>query len=521
MQARKRDETTAPQTPESNSVGPRGSLALPALFWAIFAVLLAFTISRHEMWSDELQAFLIARDSNSLAELFRNLRYEGHPALWYLLLLIPAHISWNPVGMQILNYLLALTEASLILSVRDLKLIVRVLLVFSFTVFYTDGALARSYMLALLLLTAALCCYSSKRSISYLTILFIALAINTHLFAIPIALLLAAWMFFPELSKNLGDWLRKICTRERILLTLVLVTSTVIASLTLRPPVDEFLPHYGRIEYSLGHNLLVSLSGLWAGIFVPMPLIHHFGLLAQALPTKDHAPILATILSLLCLLLATLTLRTLRARAFYLVACMAEILAFALTVHLPDLRHYGMLFVIFILALLMDARSATLPNARFRLKPAVASSLLIALLALQAVYGVYAAAVDWSRSYSNAHDAALWLRESHLAQTPIVIVGASGPSIVGYLERNSVFYAACDCEGSFYKYARGWDYERTVTADELQQIHGRYQQPVTIISNNKFSDAETLSLQIHEIKEFSGEVLSGSERYFIYEQNAR
>jgi hypothetical protein len=328
-------------------------------------------------------------------------------------------------------------------------------------------------------------------------------------------------MFFPELSKNPSDWFRKICAWEGILLSLVLMTSTVIAFLTLRPPADEFLPHYGRIEYSVGHNLLVSLSGVWAGIFVPMPLIHHFGLLTETLPTKDHAPILSTILSLLCLSLATLTLRTLRARAFYLIACTVEILAFALTVHLPDLRHYGMLFAIFILALLMDARSVTLPDARFQLKPAWAFGLLIALLALQAAYGIYAATVDWTRPYSNAHDAVLWLRENHLDQAPLVIVGASGPSIVGYLERKSVFYAACDCEGSFYKYARGWDYERTVTADELQQIHDRYQQRVTIISNYKFTDAEMLNLQIHEIKEFSGEVLSGSERYFIYEQNSR
>ena len=83
--------------------------------WFFFAILLGVTIFRHEMWSDELQAFLIARDSHSLADLLNNLHYEGHPALWHLLLLIPSHISWNPAGMQVLNFLLALIEAWLIL----------------------------------------------------------------------------------------------------------------------------------------------------------------------------------------------------------------------------------------------------------------------------------------------------------------------------------------------------------------------------------------------------------------------
>lgn len=490
--------------------------------WLAYALLLGFTIFRHQMWSDELQAFLIARDSRSIAELFQNLRYEGHPALWHLLLLIPSHISWNPVGMQILNYLLALTEAWLILSVRELKLFVRLLLIFSFTLFYTDGTLARSYMLAVLLLTAAQLSHNQKHKFNYLTILFLALAIQTHFFAIPIALLLAFWLFFPELTSHSRNGFKGYCNFEIICLTVVLIASTLLAYFTIRPPSDEYLPHYGRISYSIGHNFLVSLSGVWAGIFVPYPLIHASSFLSGILPDKGHAPPLSIVLSLFFLVVAALILRTTRARLFFLLTCLVEILAFAITVHLPDLRHYGMLFAAFLLALLIDSRSLTAPRARFLIKPAVSFALLLSFLTLQAAYGLNSAAREWSRPYSNAHDAALWLRENHLGQSPMIVVGASGPAIVGYLERASVFYAACDCEASFYKYARNWDYENPLTADELARLRklnqAENQAPEIIITNQKLADSELEILHIREVKEFSSEVVSGNERYFIYQQ---
>jgi hypothetical protein len=499
--------------------GVAGNLSLPLLFWGFFALLLGLTISRHEMWSDEMQAFLIARDSNSLAALFHNLRYEGHPALWHLLLMIPAHISWNPAGMQILNYLLALIEAWLILSARALKLPIRVLLIFSFTLFYTDATLSRSYMLAILLLTAAVAAYNSNRSINTLSILFLALAINTHLFAIPTAFFLAVWLFFPDIPKAITGFPGVLRSRERIFLSLALLGSTVIALLTMRPPADEFLPHYGRISYSLAHNLLVSFSGLWAGIFIPYPLVHAT-FLAQLLPDKDHAPLLAIFLTLLCLLLATLTLRTSRARVFFLLASASELLLFALTVHLPELRHYGMIFAAFLLALLIDARSSSSASARIQLKPVILFTLLIAYLSLQATYGLYAALQDWRRPYSYAHAASNWLRQNQLDQSPLLIVGASGPSIVGYLERPSVHYAACDCDASYYKYASNWDYEKPIHPGEILSLGNKANLPVVIVSNRKFADSELATLKIHKLIEFSGDAISGSERYFIYQQNA-
>lgn len=59
---------------------------LPRVALAAVVLLQVALIVTHVAWRDELQALMLAWHSGSLAELLANLRYEGHPALWYLLL---------------------------------------------------------------------------------------------------------------------------------------------------------------------------------------------------------------------------------------------------------------------------------------------------------------------------------------------------------------------------------------------------------------------------------------------------
>ena len=146
-------ETAAQQTPHSVQVS--GKSAATYAFMGVFAVLLGLVTSQHEMYVDEAQAWLIARDSGNLLELAQHLRYEGHPALWYVLLYLPAHLSVSLVWMQVLNYVLSLAMAWLVLSERRMPLAMRVMSVFSVPLFFYMGVVARSYMLAAVLLVGA------------------------------------------------------------------------------------------------------------------------------------------------------------------------------------------------------------------------------------------------------------------------------------------------------------------------------------------------------------------------------
>src|SRR5215204_4993221 len=94
--------------------------------WGLFFILTLTGILRHELWLDEAQHFLIARDSGSLPELFRNMRYDGHVQLWnYLLFFIVHYISADPLAMQLLHLLIINAAVLLFLRFAPFSLMVK------------------------------------------------------------------------------------------------------------------------------------------------------------------------------------------------------------------------------------------------------------------------------------------------------------------------------------------------------------------------------------------------------------
>ena len=105
----------------------------------------------HEIWRDEWQAWLIARDSNSLAELYENVKYEGHPTLWHLLLYGLTKITHDPWIMQLLHLIISMAAAALILFKAPFAAWQKIGLVFGYFFLFEYTVLSRSYGLSLLL----------------------------------------------------------------------------------------------------------------------------------------------------------------------------------------------------------------------------------------------------------------------------------------------------------------------------------------------------------------------------------
>ena len=80
-------------------------MKLPVLL--IFFILSLIGILHHEIWLDEAQHFLIARDSKNLQELIGACRIEGHPVLWDILLFVITRFSSNPFWMQFVHILIS------------------------------------------------------------------------------------------------------------------------------------------------------------------------------------------------------------------------------------------------------------------------------------------------------------------------------------------------------------------------------------------------------------------------------
>jgi hypothetical protein len=486
--------------------------------FVLFALLLAMVAFRHQLWNDEMQAWLIARDNHSLFDLFHALRYEGHPAFWYLVLYIPAHMSWNPVSMEVINYLFAVAEAWLVLSARRLHWPLRVLIVFSFYVFSYYGGLARSYMLTMLLLTAATRCLLGERQHRKLAILLLALAMNTHILAVPVAGAIALWAFcFAKLDswKKSG---RIFLDSEFRIALVVLLASLATAYLTVRMPADINVPIWPEGRHSMAFNILQSEERAWKA-FLPARPESMPASVRGWLDPDNHLSLPAIGLSLILMILIAGALRTSQARTFFLTAATLLLIAMGITVKDPDLRHLGMLFTVFVLALMIDAYTVSGKAGRLRLPQTLASVVVLAILAFQTLTGIYYTTSILTHPKYAAGDVASWLKQQGLDRNPLVFGGHWTTPVIGYVERPSTYVVSCKCFGSYVVFNTKFDSYRIVSLEDLKTSRGSAPLPVILIqSNPKLDPAYAQKLGLVEIHSFvaRGEDLQGS--YTLYEQ---
>lgn len=218
---------------------------------AAYSGTVAFTIAHHEPWSDEAQAWQLAR-SLPLGQLFKTyLRYEGHPGLWHFLLSCLIHLGLGYTGLHWLCGLIALAGVCLLVFFAPFPRYVRLALPFTFFLAYQYAVIARGYVLVPLLLFAIAMAW--KRSPVVLAVL-LGLLGNVALHACAISGGLAL-LYMVERRRNDGLQPRK----TLLVAAAILVAFYGFALWTVWPPSDLHLyrPEMGE---SLGFKLKVELS---------------------------------------------------------------------------------------------------------------------------------------------------------------------------------------------------------------------------------------------------------------------
>ena len=114
---------------------------------ATFAGLLAFGDAHHAYWADEVQAWLIAKDSSVWNMFAHVLRYEGNPGLWHLLLWVPAHLGAPMATLSVITAIAALAGVVLLVYRSPFPAWARALLPFAYFVCFQGGVVARPYCL--------------------------------------------------------------------------------------------------------------------------------------------------------------------------------------------------------------------------------------------------------------------------------------------------------------------------------------------------------------------------------------
>lgn len=336
----------APLAAERAAVSPvaaaRNRRPLLLAVFVIVAVVSAITIHAHAMWFDELQAWNIARASHSLGDLVTNLRYEGHPPLWYLALYGITRFTGDPRAMQVLAWGGVVAVDGLILFRSPFPVPARVALVAGYFFAFEYSVIARSYGLGLLLLVVALGALGRDRPRWAMATVALALLAWTSLaggvLAGSIAVVVA------------GRWWSRRDDRGAVTCAGVTLSAAAIAALLCVPPSDFHSFSLGipnsTSEYFSPTRLAAALGGTWRGL-VPVPV--GVGRWNTNVIDQLGGVWIQAVVSLALVVLVAWVLRPYRiAFSLWIVGAVAYVV-FSVVVVLPDRAHYaGAFFLLFV-----------------------------------------------------------------------------------------------------------------------------------------------------------------------------
>ena len=166
-------------------------LLIPLIIYLTINLIL---IKFHEPWRDEALQWLIAEKLSPL-EILEEMKYQGHPALWYFLLFPFNRLNFPYYSANLLSLGFMLASAFLFLRFSPFPIYVRIIVLFSPIFVYFFPVISRSYCLIppILFLLAMVYPYRHTKTIIYG--LLIALLIQTHVLMLGMAgLLLLFWV---------------------------------------------------------------------------------------------------------------------------------------------------------------------------------------------------------------------------------------------------------------------------------------------------------------------------------------
>jgi hypothetical protein len=164
-----------------------------AIALCLYLAIAGWVSLHHEAWTDEAQAWLLARDNSLPDLLFKRLHYEGTPGLWHLLLWVLCRLHFSYGAMHWATVLAGGAAAFVLLRSSPFPLAVRLLLPFSFALAYQTPIVARSYSLVPLLAFAICVELDPGKRRPVRLALLIGLLINTSLLSVFFGLGFAAF----------------------------------------------------------------------------------------------------------------------------------------------------------------------------------------------------------------------------------------------------------------------------------------------------------------------------------------
>jgi hypothetical protein len=472
------------------------------------------------MWRDEMQAWLLVRDSATLADLLHNLKYEGHPALWHICLMLLRYVSHSPVAMQFLHVAIATATVFVFVKYSPFTNLQKLLFAFGYYSFFEYSIISRNYGIGILLIFI-FCTLYRCRCTHFLSIGFVLLLLShANIFGLIIVNVVCSALivdFFLTRKKHSYQQHDLVRIAFGFFLIILGITTSV---LQLVPPQDSgYAPGWLFIFDFM--NFSETIGALRNAYFpVQIQTLHFWNSNIFNKYQLQYASVA------LVFLIIAWTCCVLIKKPVALYIFFASTLGIGLFLYAKSLgsyRHGGYLFFVFLMSAWIYRAVREFECTKFSRPSGTRSDSFFsvattALLFIHAVGGLNANFLDHKYVFSAAGDAARYLESVSDEQTPIIgYPDFAASAVIGHLGAKSFYYPQGHRHGSFVR----WDMDRTESVSIrdvialCQQASDESRRDVILVSNEILDGNSPPSARFTLLKSFQSAVVR-DEIYYIY-----
>ena len=385
----------------------------------ILFVTLALVIGvNHEPWADEAQSWIIARDASCGEIIWDISRYEGTFPLWFLTIKLFISLGLQYEYFFIIPIIISSIGLLVFFKSVDCPKFVKVLLPFSYYVFYQYTIIARSYAYLFLALSLWAAVYKERMNKKFLYILSLVFISMISMHGMVISGILGL-LFIIEIIKE-----KK--AKESIFSIIFLIMIWIIEIIILMPRADLYMNI--NMIHTFKDAALAIITVIFSGVTWPSRIYIGIGII----------------------LFAVLALMHLKLKRYDSLITLISLSFFMVLVRLLQ-HHLGIMCLFLTFSLIVNYDELKSKYKSFE-------PLFIITLIIYISYTGFAVINDFNDNYTGAKQMAIYIEENDINQDEIYRFGYVQVALIPYFEDNlfantkSTIYEWKESNKDFYDY---------------------------------------------------------------------
>ncbi|MDO4996727.1 MAG: hypothetical protein Q4E69_06070 [Bacilli bacterium] len=364
----------------------------------LFLILSIIMCNRHEYWADEANAWLLAQDL-SIKDLILYIHRDGHPILFHLVIKLFSVFGLKYDHFYIISIIFSTIGVSLLVIKSKFKWYLKLLLPFTYFIFYQYTVVVRGYCLALLLIGLIAILWEKRREkcVLFTFILFLLLSSEIYLFLLAGSIYLIMLIdYYKEIKKT-----KKFDKKYNLCLIFLFLAFLLTTIYVFPRESNTFNPDTLR-TYFLSSSFITSLKNSDSiKMFMTMLLVVYFTLLYRKLGIKKTIEALIII---------------------------GPILIFMIFKY-SNLWHFGIVFLVFLFIVSIQK----LENNKY------INILLLITCIIQIYYSINTCIYDYNNKYSASKDVANFIKKYNYSNLKIYGHTFYSSEISPYFENDLYF----------------------------------------------------------------------------------